>query len=320
MPTVYEPWSFDSLWNKATVYAVRAHEQDREGEEFPFWSLLALELVGRAVLAYTHPALLADGRSDDNVMTAFGFGKVKEPRSIAANLVFRRCSEIVNAFSDKDANRCIGLMEFRNREIHTGEPIFAGWSTSAWLTDYYRILKVLVTYVGKNLEDLLGKDAVHAEEILTAAEQQNINDVARKINAAKTYFFDVLSDDERQQKQSEASLSLRQKILGLTGRKVECPICSSDAALIGNLVRRTEAHLDEDELVSELTLQPSTYSCAGCRLSLGSLSELFAASKTNNAFDAMISPFTLKERSSIEAYFEEYFEPDPSDYGEYMDE
>jgi len=321
MPKEYEPWSFDSLWNKATIYAARSHEQDREGEEFPFWSLLTLELVGRAVLAYTHPALLADGKNDDNVMTAFGFGKAKEPRSIAANLIFRRCSEIVDAFSDKDATRCIGLLEFRNREVHTGEPVFAGWSTSAWLTDYYRILKILLMHVGKTLEDLIGtEDAAHAEEILIAAEKQNIADVAERINTAKTYFFKALSDDEREQKKSEATVFVRQQIVGLTGRKVKCPICSSDAALIGKLVRRTEAHLNEDELVSELTLQPSTFSCAGCRLSLSSLSDLFAASKTNNAFEPMTNPFTLKERTSIEEYFEEYFEPDPSDYGEYMDE
>lgn len=316
----YDPWSFDRLWNKATVYAARAHEQDREGEEFPFWSLLVLELVGRSVLAYTHPALLADGRGDDNIMTVFGFGKAKEPRSIAANLAFKRCSEIVDAFSDKDANRCIGLMEFRNREVHTGEPVFAGWSTSAWLTDYYRILKILVLHVDKSLEDLLGtEDASHAEEILNAAEKQNIADVAKKINAAKTYFFDVMSENEREQKNSEAAVVVRERIVELTGRKVKCPICSSDAALTGKLVRRTEAHLDEGELVSEITLQPSTFSCAGCRLSLESLSDLFAASKTNNAFDAMTNPFTLKEKTSIEAYFEEYFE-DFSDYGEYMDE
>jgi len=175
-------------------------------------------------------------------------------------------------------------------------------------------------HTGKTLEDLLGtEDAAHAEEILIAAEKQNIADVYERINTAKTYFFKALSDDEREQKKSEAMVLARQQIVGLTGRKVKCPICSSDVALVGNLVRRTEAQLDEDELVSELTLQPSTFSCAGCRLSLGSLSDLFAASKTNNEFESMTNPFTLKKRTSIEEYFEEYFY-DPSDYGEYMDE
>jgi hypothetical protein len=316
MPKEYEPWSFDSLWNKAVVYAARAHKQDREGEEFPFWSLLTLELIGRAVLAHTHPALLADSKSDENIMTAFGFGKTKDPRSIPANLVFRRCAEIVDAFSKTDADKCISLMEFRNREIHTGESIFAGWPTSVWLTDYYRTLKILVTHIGKTLEDLLGaKEAANAEEIVFAAEKQNIADVAKRINIARTYFFDGLSDDERELKRSEAKTN---KIAKLTGKIVECPICSSSAALIGNLVSRTEANLDKDELISKLTLQPSTFSCTGCRLSLGSLSDLFAASKTNDAltndaFASMTNPFTLKERTAIEDYFEGHEE-----YEEYL--
>jgi hypothetical protein len=316
----YEPWSFDSLWTKAVVYAARAHKQDREGEEFPFWSLLTLELIGRAVLAYTHPALLADGKSDENIMTAFGFGKTKDPRSIPVNLVFRRGSEIVDAFSEKDANRCISLMEFRNREIHTGEPVFAGWPNSAWLTDYYRILKILVTYIGKTLEDLLGtKEAANAEEIVIAAEEQNIADVVKRINIARTYFFDGLSDDERELRRSEAKIF---KVAKLTGKVVECPICSSNAALIGNLIRRSEVHLDKDELISKLTLQPSTFSCTGCRLSLNSLSDLFAASKTNDSFESMTNPFTLKERTSIEEYFEGYEEyvDEDEEYARYMQE
>ncbi len=312
MAIEYKPWSFDYFWNKAVVYAARAHKQDREGEEFPFWSLLTLELIGRAALAHTHPALLADSKSDDNVMTAFGFRKDKEPRSIAANLVFQRCSVIVEAFSDTDVKRCIGLMEFRNREVHTGEPVFAGWSTSEWLSDYYRILKILVTHVGKTLEDLLlrKEDIAHAEELIIAAEAKNITEVTQRVNNAKTC-FDALSDDEHEQRRAE---SARHKFVKPNGRIVSCPVCSSDAGLFGNLLRRTEDHLDEGELVSELTLQPSAFICTACGLKLGSLADLFAASKNNNAFASMISPFTLTERTSIEEYFEEYFETDRSDY------
>ncbi len=44
-------WSYDSLWQKTKLYVQRALEAEREGPLFPFWAILALELLGRATLA-----------------------------------------------------------------------------------------------------------------------------------------------------------------------------------------------------------------------------------------------------------------------------
>lgn len=325
----YAPWTFDQLWNKATVYAARAHDQDREGDVFPFWSMLTLELLARTVLAHEHPSLLAN--SSDDVMTACGFGVPKAPRSIPANIVFQRCAVVVADFTTEDAGRCTTWMNLRNEELHTGKPAFAGWSPSEWLADYYRTLRSLTVHVGRSLEDLLGiEDGINAENVVAAADAEDIKAVARRIEQRRTYFFDGLDDDERDEHRREAARRAQSRVLlapglqGERGKVVDCPVCQSNAALLGEPVRATSERIESDRIVSEVTVQPGTFECTSCRLKL-TLGEMYAAShaavaaKKANDFGPLTNPFTIVDSTRVEEYFD--FEPDfEPDYPEYMDE
>src|ERR1700678_1100528 len=53
-------WSSESLYNKSKLFAERAHNEPVDSALFGFWMSLAVEMLGRAALAYVHPALLAD--------------------------------------------------------------------------------------------------------------------------------------------------------------------------------------------------------------------------------------------------------------------
>lgn len=65
-------WSSESLYNKARLYAQRAHDEPVESALFGFWMSLSLELLARASLAQIHPVLLADPKEQDNIHYAFG--------------------------------------------------------------------------------------------------------------------------------------------------------------------------------------------------------------------------------------------------------
>lgn len=331
--TPYVPWTFDQLWNKAAIYAARAHEENRESELFPFWSMLTLEILARAVLAHEHPSLLAN--SADDVMTACGLGAQKSPRSIPSNVVFQRCAVVVADFTTPDASRCTTWMNLRNEELHTGKLAFAGWSTSEWLPDYYRTLRSFARHVDRTLDDLLGPDeASNAEVVIDAADAKDIQEVAKRISQQRTYFFGGLNDGERGTHKEEAKRHAQFRVAhayGLRrelGKVVPCPVCSSDAALVGELVRASAERIDGDHIVSEVTVQPSEFDCTGCRLKL-TLTEMYAASRADTAakktdrFGPLTSPFTVVNSTHVEVYFDpkEYYEPDyEPDYSEYMDE
>jgi hypothetical protein len=65
-------WSTESLYNKAKVFAARAHDESIESALFGFWMSLTIEVLGRAALAQIDPALLADPKEPDNIQYAFG--------------------------------------------------------------------------------------------------------------------------------------------------------------------------------------------------------------------------------------------------------
>src|SRR3978361_204773 len=65
-------WDSDLLWEKTKLFAVRARQGEQEGVLFPFWSILALELLARTVVAAVHPVLLADPKDGENLLYAFG--------------------------------------------------------------------------------------------------------------------------------------------------------------------------------------------------------------------------------------------------------
>jgi hypothetical protein len=66
--TTATSWDDDVLWEKTKLYVARASREEQEGPLFPFWSILALELLARTVLASVHPALLAHRQAGSNLL------------------------------------------------------------------------------------------------------------------------------------------------------------------------------------------------------------------------------------------------------------
>jgi hypothetical protein len=314
-------WDFDPLWQKAKLFAERAADEEREGPLFPFWSILSLELLARAALAKTHPALLADPTDHNNILYAFGLGNVKNPKSVPAKALFSRCSELIPEFTQDDRNKCMVYMDLRNQEVHTGTVALETLPAS-WLADYYRITKILLTHIGKSLVDLFGpEETPAAEKMIGEATKEKMADVNERLKKAATY-FDVLTDDEKDEARKASKRRARTILAGNYGKKVPCPICNAEAALIGEHVRSKEPQIEDDVIVQEIAVLPTEFECSSCRLKLEGHDAMQAAAKIRDAFAAFAGQFVVTERYSPEDYYDlrSPEEDDPSEYGEYNNE
>lgn len=68
-----EAWDSDALVAKAKRYAERMLEAPRGGWEFALWSSFCLEFLLRADLSDYDPALLADIKDVNNLVSAVGY-------------------------------------------------------------------------------------------------------------------------------------------------------------------------------------------------------------------------------------------------------
>jgi hypothetical protein len=182
-------WSPESLYNKARVFAARAHDESIESALFGFWMSLTVEMLGRAALAQIHPALLADPKEPDNIQYAFGIVPKGVPRSIHAKTVFARCSVFVAGFTDRMSGHCLIVADRRNSELHSGAAAFEALDNSKWLPQTYEVIEALLNHLHRDFTDLLGRD--HAGVAVRMLEDRRSSikrETQEKIASAKRYF------------------------------------------------------------------------------------------------------------------------------------
>jgi hypothetical protein len=269
-------WSFNSLWQKAKVYADRSLQQPRDSALFSFWSSLTLEFLARATLAKLSPALLADPRGDESMMYAFGF-PAKNPKSVPMETVLKRCRVILSdSFTEELAESMRALVNLRNEELHTGKPAFEDYPTRLWLTAYYKTVKVMLAYMGKGLQDLLGQpEAKVAQQMIDAADEKLVKEVRKQINKAKG-IFESLDAKTQKQKREEGAKETQWKQVS-SSKVVECPACKAQALLEGDEAGESEPRLEGDEVVVEFVFLPRTFECSSCGLRIEGYGNLNAA-------------------------------------------
>lgn len=265
-------WDEQALWHKAKLFAARAFQADRDTGDFALWATLTLELLARATLAHVHPALLADPQKGGNLLYAFGFGTLPAPKSVTARTVFSRCKVIVPLFTDRQEKHCMSLVERRNSELHSGELAFEQFGTAAWLADYFATCKILLDFLDKTLEELVGPDeAAAATEMIddvAATVQEAVN---TKVTAARVA-FQALPDDEK-----TARLRQRPQRSAVAHTVRTCPACGGHALVLGKSVRADEPRADGDTLFRIIHILPTMLVCAACNLTLDDHGELHAA-------------------------------------------
>ena len=271
--TTATSWDDDVLWEKTKLYVTRASREEQEGPLFPFWSILALELLARTVLASVHPALLAHPQDGSNLLYAFGFGQPERPRSIPAATVFRRCAVVVEDFTDGDVNGAIGLIELRNEELHSGGTPFVGLKNGVWLADYYRLCEILLRHLGKELQDLFGDEEAAAARTMIAGAAEALGSEVKQYIAEVRAAFGKLDGEEQ-----ERRLAVAARIIDVRAEKavtavdlgmvVDCPACGGKAWVSGEFVRAGEPQAEEEFIVQEVVKIPTALECPACGVTL----------------------------------------------------
>jgi hypothetical protein len=278
-------WDPEALWAKAVAYANRAVEEPPDSPWFPFLASLALEHLGRSVIADIHPVLLADPRDEENLFYAFGAGRKSRPRSIPAHTVFSRCVRFVTGFTEEMATSCNALAERRNEELHAAGLPFAALDTSAWLPRWYRSLKILCAARGVDLAALLGDaEAAVAARLLAEADAATIKAVKQKVRRASDAAA-ALTDEERADRLESftwPAAGWRRSWESLT-----CPSCGAEGRAYGTLARTQAPRLENDEIIETEIYVRDSFMCGICPLELTGQMELDAADLAGSFIEQM---------------------------------
>lgn len=269
-----QAYEYNNLFQKSKLYVQRALDEDRESDLFPFWLSLSLEFLLRSTLAKISPALLAEVTPNENanLLYAFGYETTTKPKSIQTSEVLQRLTKIGIEFTQNEQKTASAIIEQRNTELHSGLKGFTDYPASIWLSDFYRISKMLLKTQGLTLEELFGKEEAKAAELMITEEAANTKkQVLDKIQSYKKVFFD-LSKDQQEDRKKKAELEIRNHFN--KAKIVKCPVCDTKALLSGELISFSEPKLVDSQIREERRYLPNQFGCLACGIKINGYPEL----------------------------------------------
>jgi hypothetical protein len=276
LPDHSDNWDKDALVAKAKRYAEKMLEAERDEWDFALWSGFCLEFLLRADLCDYHPALIADTKNIDNVMSAVGFTpNVKKfiPKSAGTNEIVDRLTKLVPEFTTELAGFSLRHTTQRNAELHSGQNAFEGKKHSSWLPLYYKTCNVLVEDLGITLADIFGDDeAAAADKLIAAYEDSAAKAVKATISAHETVWKGK-PEDERKKATAVSSVWATKH----AGHRVKCPACQSDAVVTGDPISQARKSIEGDILTEKQEYLPNKFECIACGMKIAGLSQLAAA-------------------------------------------
>ncbi len=281
-------WNYDLFWDKSQKFIKYTHKFYKDSSLYSLWASFSLEIIARATLSFKHPALLADTIESENILYAFNFPTNKEPKSIPIKTVFERLSKIINNFSKTDVEFCMDLMNKRNIEMHTGENAFENYTTDKWQADYYRIIKILLLYQNKGLNDLLPNNMLATVEEMIKKDYTKIEKIVKGlISLHRNDFYKENTELQQKEKRKKAEneiKKLKEEYLKIdTYYEIrKCPACSSFALVSGNLKTTSEPFIEKDETITQLSILPTKLECKVCELTLNGYDKLQAVKLASN--------------------------------------
>jgi len=269
-------WSTEAFFGKAQLYAEAMNEHDDSDWKFGLWSAFALEMLVRAAVAATSPALVADNQDWNNVL--YGLGKTPKkpkfvPKSASITELVSRAEDLCPNFDREHANFCVSHFARRNSEIHTGNLPFDGIGPSSWLPMFYTVASTLVEAIGESLESLFGDIvAQRAREDIAALKDDTAKAVRGSINAYRLVWEQKSEEEQNSAREQAKVTSLRHY-----GHRVACPACACVALINGKAAGEARRTVDDDGVVERETMKPEAFHCVACGLKIAGYSALLAA-------------------------------------------
>ena len=264
-------WDYEALWVKAKMFLNRAMEEDtgRSFDEQAFWASQALELLGKAALSRSHPALIAEPTEDGlNILIATGLvqGEARFT-SVRAKTIFSRCER---AFKPFDATEAMKIASARNAYLHSGVAAFAPIPAAAWWPKFWTLAIILVNALDRNTHDLVGTSRVPLVEAHLAQNKKNVEQrVEMLLERARQRIAQLAAGTVSERVVKEMSLDVS---LGMThGITIACPACRALGRLEGEEISDTDVQYeqisDEDyDAMVTLSVWADYFSCGRCGL------------------------------------------------------
>jgi hypothetical protein len=281
----------EALYAKSQLYIQRGFRAKggNDFEEYQLWASLALELLGKAVLASVHPSLVADPQHYESLFAACGRHISPDVKTITAKTLFFRLGHIEKAFDTRRQKFCEQVSLRRNAELHSGESPFSGMKPELWEREYWGAVVVLLEMQDGSLSEWLGADDAKAP----AAIVEKANDarkwaVADRIKRAHEDFLAKYKDLRQREKIVEQAEGFRWwehrariHTVPDAERREECPSCRASGVLLGNIFHEeiVDELPDEESYmeVVERSFSVEEFFCPACGLHLFGTDEIAAA-------------------------------------------
>ncbi len=311
-------WESKSFYTKSKLYIQRSEQLRPEDRFYIFWHLLALELLIKACVSlHAKPLLAAEGKEGQNLLYALGIAVVPNPvqRSISELISF--LTHLVPTLKKEDRDKLFLWMGYRNEELHSGSDKLSELANTGWSSDYFRVTKLLLDYLGKDLSDYYGSDKKSSiEKMISELNKETLALAKAEISKSQTYYAKRL-DSEKESVRKNFKRPYKTK-------DTKCPSCGEPYAVIyGELINSTGAMLDEDgDLHVIYKYMPIKVVCEMCRLQLDGYSLISAAGLgAEFSIKSTVDPIETFDINIEEEFNSMYPGRDvKNQYDEYMDE
>ena len=246
--------SGEALHSKSKVYISRAmmRKAANDLDEYQLWASLALELLGKAALAYHHPSLVVDPTNWKSLFVAAGLNVTTDVKTITAKTLFERLAHLVPRFDPLMHKFCMDISERRNAELHSADVPFRAMKLGAWEARYWHACDAILRHLESSLEDWIGADAEAPRQIV--AEAAAANDAAVKLRAesAKTWFEGLKKSEREGLLQAAERMKADEQVSLFDAAYDEiwpepCPGCGCQAFMAG------------DQTGEDITQEPDEY-------------------------------------------------------------
>lgn len=284
---------YEPVWNKSRAFVRRAlaARDDGQFEDFCFWCAVSLEMLGKAMLAQIHPALIADPQDVDSMFLACGKTLTSKPRTIAAKTVFLRLAKLSSHIDKTDVDFCTLMMERRNADLHSGALPYEGLNADTWAPRFWRVAELMLAVNQLNLEAWIdAAEAARAQDLIRAAATVRQQAVDARLERSRALF-------DGKYQTPEAIINIRAQArhgrlvhptdFGLYAADLlvqeECPACRCDGLLSAdNMGEEHEGEVDWESGLFTVTVHYASlaFRCAVCKLKLDGQEEMEHAQLT----------------------------------------
>lgn len=265
--------------------------------EYQLWAAIALELLGKAALAYHHPCFLVDPRGRDSILAAAGISSRPDGESInmegiktiSATEVYKRLKDLIPEYDDSAFSLCLSTAANRNAELHTAaSPLFC--LEPDWEERYWSTCKIILSHIEHSLDEWLGEEnAAKALQVIdeaSKAREKRRSEVAIRISTAKQEFNKLNETSRRTIENGLHNIDLntvRKKFTRTYARvwEVVCPSCENRSFVAGNetassMMATTDVVDGEIIRVKDFgrVFAPQEFICIACDLRLSSGDEI----------------------------------------------